>query len=134
MLSQKGAVVIPDLDVAILFQVLYDTPRGTAQLKVQDYTPAIAERGIRCQIGHRKPGESEQRSAPLDLEEAKRTEVSAAVLDGESLYVRLVDSQGRDLSATKIDEARWPRDATPTTVKTVSYWLYAPQERPNQTT
>jgi hypothetical protein len=117
----------PDPEVSILFQVVYDTPRGMVSLRVTEYTPAVIERGIRCQLGHRKPGESEQRSAPLPLDEAIHTEVSAAVLDGESLYVRLVDHNGRDLSATKIDEARWPRDANPTTVKTVSYWLYAPK-------
>ena len=117
----------PDPEVSVIFQVLYDTPRGMASLRVTEYTPAVVARGIRCQLGHRKPGESEQRSAPLRLDEAVHTEVSAAVLDGESLYVRLVDQQGRDLSATRIDEARWPRDATPTTVKTVSYWLYAPK-------
>jgi hypothetical protein len=119
--------VTPDPEVAIIFQVVYDTPQGIVRLSVTDYTPAIVERGIRCQIGHRKPGESEQRSALLSLEEAKRTEVSAAVLEGESLYVRLIDREGRDLSATRIDEARWPRDATPTTVKAVSYWLFAPK-------
>jgi hypothetical protein len=117
----------PDPEVSVIFQVVYDTPRGMASLRVTEYTPAVVARGILCQLGHRKPGESEQRSAPLRLDEAVQTEVSAAVLDGESLYVRLVDQQGRDLSATRIDEARWPRDATPTTVKTVSYWLYAPQ-------
>jgi hypothetical protein len=111
-----------------MFQVMYDTPQGTASLRVTAYTPAVVERGIRCQIGHRKPGEREQRSAPLSPAEAVQTEVSAAVLDGESLYLRLVDRQGGDLSATRIDEARWPRDATPTTVKTVSYWLYAPKQ------
>jgi hypothetical protein len=117
----------PDPEVGIVFQVVYDTPRGMVSLRVTSYTPAAVERGIRCQLGHRKPGESEQRSAPLRLDEAVQTEVSAAVLDGESLYVRLVDRDGRDLSATRIDEARWPRDATPTTVQTVSYWLYAPK-------
>jgi hypothetical protein len=117
----------PDPEVSVIFQVVYDTPRGMASLRVTEYTPAAAARGLCCQIGHRKPGESEQRSVPLSLEEAVRTETSAAILDGESLYIRLLDRAGRDLSATKIDEARWPRDATPTTVKTVSYWLYAPQ-------
>jgi hypothetical protein len=117
----------PDPEVSVIFQVAYDTPHGVASLRVTEYTPAVVARGLRCQIGHRKPGESEQRSAPLNLEEAIQTETSAAILDGESLYVRLVDRDGRDLSATKIDEARWPRDATPTTVKTVSYWLYAPK-------
>ena len=120
--------MIPDLDVGVVFQVVYDTPQGIASLTVEDYTPKAAERNIQCQLGHRKPGESEQRLAPMSLAEATQTTVHAAVLDGESLYVRLVDSQGRDLSATKIDEVRWPRDATPTTVKTVSYWIYAPQE------
>jgi hypothetical protein len=118
----------PDPEMSVMFQVVYDTPRGMASLRVTTYTPAIVARGIRCQIGHRKPGESEQRAAPLSPAEAIQTGVSAAVLDGESLYLRLVDQQGRDLSATRIDEARWPRDATPTTVKTVSYWLYAPKQ------
>jgi hypothetical protein len=119
--------VEPDPEVAILFQVEYDTPQGVARLSVTQYTPGIVEQGIQCQIGRRKPGESEQRLPPLSPEEAVRTEVSAAVLDGENLYMRLVDRYGRDLSATRIDEARWPRDATPQTVKTVSYWLYAPK-------
>lgn len=113
-------------DIAVIFQVLYDTPQGTAQLTVTDYTQMAVERGIRCQIGHRRAGESEQRSAPMRLEEAVHIATTAAVLEGESLYVRLVDPNGRDLAATKIDEARWPRDATPTTVKTVSYWLFIP--------
>ncbi len=117
----------PDPDVAIVYQVLYDTPQGTACLRVHSYTEGAVQRGIQCQLGHRKPGESEQRFTPLSLEAAIETEVSAAVLDGESIYLRLVDGEGRDLSATKIDEARWPRDAGPTTVKTVAYWLYAPQ-------
>lgn len=118
----------PDTQVGVVFQVVYDTPKGTISLRIERYTPKAAEHGIQCQIGHRKPGESEQRSAPLDLEQAMHMTFDAAALDGESLYVRLLDRQGCDLSATKIDEARWPRDATPTTVKTVSYWLYAPQE------
>lgn len=118
----------PDTEVGVVFQVVYDTPQGTVSLRIEDYTPGAVEHGIQCQIGHRKPGESEQRSAPLGLEQAMHMTFGAAALDGESLYVRLVDRQGRDLSATKIDEARWPRDATPTTVKAVSYWIYAPQE------
>jgi hypothetical protein len=113
-------------EIAVIFQVLYDTPQGTIRLTVQDYTPAAAEQGVRCQIGHRKVGDIERRSPPLSLEDATRTAVSAAALDGEALYLRLVDSTGRDLAATKIDEARWPRDAGPTTVKTVSYWLFVP--------
>lgn len=120
--------MIPDPEVAIVYQVLYDTPQGTALLTVQQYTAGAVERGIQCQLGHRKPGESEQRLAPLGLEAALQAEVCAAVLDGDSIYLRLLDRDGRDLSATKIDEARWPRDADSTTVKTVSYWLYAPKE------
>jgi hypothetical protein len=119
--------VIPDPEVAIVYQVLYDTPQGTAQLTVHSYTEGALQRGIQCQIGHRKPGEPEQRTAPVSLEAALTITAEAAVLDGESLYLRLVDRDGGDLSATRIDETRWPRDAKPTTVKTVSYWLYAPQ-------
>ena len=113
-------------DIAVIFQVVYDTPQGTVCLRVRDYTPAAAKQGVRCQIGYRKAGDIERRSAPLSLDEATRTETSAAALDGDALYLRLVDSAGRDLAATKIDEARWPRDAGPTTVKTVSYWLFVP--------
>ena len=113
-------------DIAVIFQVLYDTPQGTIRLTVQDYTPAAAEQGVRCQIGHRKAGDIEQRSPPLSLEAATRTAASAVALDGDALYLRLVDSAGRDLAVTKIDEARWPRDAGPTTVQTVSYWLFVP--------
>jgi hypothetical protein len=113
-------------EIAIMFRVLYDTPQGTALLTVQDHTQATVERGIRCQIGYRKAGDLERRSPPLSLAEAMQMETRAAVLDGDSLYVRLIDSTGRDLAVTKIDEARWPRDATPTTVKAVSYWLFVP--------
>jgi len=113
-------------DIALIFQVLYDTPQGTVRLTVQDYTQAAAAQGVKCQVGHRKVGDIERRSPPLSLEEAMRTEATAAALDGEALYLRLVDSTGRDLAVTKIDEARWPRDAGPTTVKTVSYWLFVP--------
>ena len=120
--------MIPDPEVAIVYQVLYNTPQGTAQLTVHSYTEGAVQRGIQCQFGHRKAGEPEQRAAPVSLEAALAVQVHAAVLDGESLYLRLVDGDGRDLSATRIDETRWPRDAGPTTVKTVSYWLYAPQE------
>ena len=127
--TREGGFIVPGnqdapAEIAVLFQVLYDTPQGTIRLTVQDYTPAAAEQGVRCQIGHRKVGDIERRLPPLSLEEATRTAASAAALDGEALYLRLVDSTGRDLAATKIDEARWPRDAGPTTVKTVSYWLF----------
>jgi hypothetical protein len=113
-------------EIAVIFQVLYDTPQGTIRLTVQDYTQAAAAQGVQCQIGHRKAGDMERRSPPLSLEEATRTATTAAALDGEALYLRLVDSTGRDLAVAKIDEARWPRDAGPTTVKTVSYWLFVP--------
>ena len=113
-------------DIAVLFQVLYDTPQGTIRLTVQDYTPAAADQGVQCQIGHRKAGDIERRSPPLSLDEATRTVANAAALDGDALYLRLVDSAGRDLAVTRIDEARWPREAGPTTVQTVSYWLFVP--------
>ena len=113
-------------EIAVIFQVTYDTPQGTIHLTVQDYTQAAAEQGVQCQIGHRKAGERERRSPPLSLAEATRTEASAAALDGDALYLHLVDRTGRDLAVTKIDEARWPRDAGPTTVKTVAYWLFVP--------
>lgn len=119
--------MIPDTEVAIVYEVHFDTPKGTACLRVHSYTEGALQHGLQCQLGHRKPGESEQRQVPLSLSEAIETEISADVLDGESIYLRLLDCDGRDLSATKIDEARWPRDAGPDTVKTVSYWLYAPQ-------
>ena len=128
---RKDECIVPEnLDapaaIAVIFQVLYDTPHGTIRLTVQNYTHAAAEQGVRCQIGHRKVGDIERRSPPLSLEEATHTAATAVALDGEALYLRLVDSTGRDLAATKIDEARWPRDAGPTTVKTVSYWLFVP--------
>src|SRR5262245_44886965 len=129
--NREGGHTVPvhhdaPADIAVIFQVLYDTPQGTIRLTVQDYTPAAAARGIQCQIGHRKVGDIERRFPPLSLDEATCTEATAAALDGEALYLRLVDSTGRDLAVTKIDEARWPRDAGPTTVKTVSYWLFVP--------
>jgi hypothetical protein len=117
-------------DIAVMFQVLYDTPKGTVSLKVLNYTQDAAVRGVKCQIGHRAVGDVERRSVPMSLQEAMQAEASAAVLEGENLYLRLVDKDGRDLAVSKIDEARWPRDATPTTVKTVAYWLMVP---PGQT-
>jgi hypothetical protein len=129
--TREGECIVPrnqdaPAEIAVIFQVLYDTPQGTIHLTVQDYTQAATEHGVRCQFGHRKVGDIERRSPPLSLEEATRTAATAAALDGEALYLRLVDSTGHDLAVTKIDEARWPRDAGPTTVKTVSYWLFVP--------
>ena len=116
-------------EIAVLFQVVYDTPQGTVRLTIQDYTRAAAAQGVQCQIGYRQAGDIERRSPPLDLEAATRTTASAAALDGDALYLRLVDRTGRDLAVTKIDEARWPRDAGPATVQTVSYWLFVPSAR-----
>ncbi|MGQ4809228.1 hypothetical protein NKDENANG_02643 [Candidatus Entotheonellaceae bacterium PAL068K] len=79
--------MILDRDVGVVFRVLYDTPQGVAALSVEGYTPGDAARGIQCQLGHRKPGESDQRAAPMSLEEAMQTTVRAALLEGESLYV-----------------------------------------------
>jgi hypothetical protein len=129
--TREGGFIVPEnqdapAEIAVIFQVLYDTPQGTIRLTVQDYTPAAAAQGVQCQIGHRKGGDLERRSPLLSLDEATRTAATAAALDGEALYLRLVDSTGRDLAVTKIDEARWPRDAGPSTVKTVSYWLCVP--------
>lgn len=129
--TREGGFTVPGnqdapAEIAVIFQVLYDTPQGTIRLTVQDYTPAAAMQGVQCQVGHRKVGDIERRSPPLSLEEATRTAATAAALDGEALYLRLVDNTGRDLAVTKIDEARWPRDAGPSTVKTVSYWLFVP--------
>lgn len=112
--------------IAVLFHVLYDTPQGTVRLTVQDYTAEAAAQGVQCQIGHRKVGALEQRGALLSLEAATQAEATAAALDGEALYLRLVDQTGRDLAVTKVDEARWPRDAGPTTVQLVAYWLFVP--------
>ena len=117
------------MDITLVFEVTYDTPQGTVAMKVLNYTEDAVKRGVRCQIGHRAVGEMEKRSAPISLEEALQVETTAAVLDGENLYLRLIDHDGRDLAVSKIDEARWPRDATPTTVKTVAYWLSVPPDR-----
>ena len=87
--------------IAVLFQVVYDTPRGTICLIVRNYTPAAAEQGVQCQIGYRKAGDIERRSLPLSLDEATHTEASAAALDGDALYLRLVDSTGRDLAVNQ---------------------------------
>ena len=114
-------------DIALMFRVLYDTPTGDVSLTVTGYTADAAARGVKCQIGHRPAGGAEQRSDLMSLDAAMETETKAPVLDGDALYVHLIDREGRDLSVARIDEARWPRDARPTTVKAVSYWLYAPK-------
>lgn len=116
----------PPAKIAVLFQVTYDTPQGSAALQICEYTPDAEAQGIQCQIGHRKPGDVERRAPALRLPDALQTTASAPLLDGDALYVRLVDRTGRDLAVTKIDEARWPREATPTTVQTVRYWLFVP--------
>ena len=82
---REGECTVPEnldapAEIAVIFQVLYDTPQGTIRLTVQNYTPAAAEQGVRCQIGHRKVGDIERRSPPLSLEEATRTAVNAAAL------------------------------------------------------
>ncbi|MDH3600536.1 MAG: hypothetical protein OEU26_12950, partial [Candidatus Tectomicrobia bacterium] len=55
-------------DVALMFQVLYDTPTGDVSLTVTGYTEDAAARGVQCQIGHRPVGEAEQRSELMSLE------------------------------------------------------------------
>ena len=60
---REGECIVPEnldapAEIAVIFQVLYDTPQGTIRLTVQDYTPAAAEQGVRCQIGHRKVSNS----------------------------------------------------------------------------
>ncbi len=118
-----------EIDVAIRFEVLYDTPSGDVCMKVTGYTSDAAECGVRCQIGFRPAGGDSTRDAPLGLDEVMETEAKAAVLDGDALYLWVIDTEGRDLAVSKIDEAKWPRDAAPTTVETKSYWLNVPSER-----
>lgn len=113
-------------DIAVLFEVLYDTPTGRVRMKVKGYTRDAAARGVRCQLSHRPAGGAERRFAPMRLDEILNTEATAAILDGDALYLRILDTDGRDLAVSKIDETRWPREATPTTVETKSYWLNVP--------
>ena len=113
-------------DVAVLFEVLYDTPTGSVRMQVKGYTNDAVARGVQCQISRRRAGEAEERLAPMGLDEVLQTETTAAVLDGDALYLRIIDRDGRDLAVSKIDETKWPRDATPLTVETKSYWLTVP--------
>ena len=115
-----------ELDVAVMFQVCYDTPAGDARLTITGYTSDAVAYGVRCQFAHRPSGEDVQRSMPMGLEESVNQERRAPVLDGDALYLYVVDAHGHDLAVSKIDEAKWPVDATPTTVRTKSYWLYVP--------
>jgi hypothetical protein len=98
-------------------------------MKVTGYTRDAAERGVRCQIGFRPAGGDATRHASLGLDDVMSTEARAAVLDGDALYLWVVDAAGRDLAVSKIDEAKWPHDAGPNTVQTKSYWLNVPSER-----
>jgi hypothetical protein len=120
---------VNEVDVAIRFEVLYDTPRGDVCMKVTGYTRDAVKQGVRCQIGFRPAGGDSTRDAPLGLDDVMETEARAAVLEGEALYLWVVDAEGRDLAVSKIDETRWPHDAHPTTVQTKSYWLNVPSER-----
>jgi hypothetical protein len=120
---------VSEIDVAIRFEVLYDTPTGDVCMKVTGYTSDAAKQGVRCQIGFRPAGGDSTRDAPLGLDDVMATEARAAVLDGDALYLWVIDAEGRDLAVSKIDETKWPRDANPTTVQTKSYWLNVPPER-----
>ena len=120
---------VHEIDVAIRFEVLYDTPSGDARMKVTGYTRDAASHGVRCQIGFRPAGGDARRDAPLALGEVVDMEAQAAVLDGDALYLWVIDAEGRDLAVSKIDEAKWPQDAKPTTVQTKSYWLNVPPSR-----
>src|SRR5712691_5720719 len=87
--TREGGFAVPGnqdapAEIAVIFQVLYDTPQGTIRLTVKDYTQAAAEQGVQCQIGYRKVGDIERRSPPLSLEDATRTAATAAALDGEA--------------------------------------------------
>jgi hypothetical protein len=113
-------------DIAVLFEVLYDTPTGCVRMKVKGYTNDAAARGVKCQVSRRRAGGAEERCAPMGLDEVLQTEATAAVLDGDALYLRIIDTDGRDLAVSKIDETKWPREATPRTVETKSYWLTVP--------
>jgi hypothetical protein len=115
-------------DIALMFRVLYDTPTGDVKLTVTGYTDDAAARGVQCQIGHRPAGGAEQRSELMSLDAAMETETQASVLDGDALYVHLIDTDGREIAVSKIDETKWPRDATPTTVQAKSYWLSVPSQ------
>ena len=115
-------------DIALMFRVLYDTPTGDVSLTVTGYTADAAARGVKCQIGHRPAGGAEQRSDLMSLDAVMETETKAPVLDGDALYVHLIDADGREIAVSKIDETKWPRDATPTTVQAKSYWLSVPSQ------
>ena len=126
-MTEVNSNAVPD--IAVRFQVLYDTPKGDVLLTVQGYTHDAAVCGVKCQIGYRPAGGSEQRSALLSLDAALETEMRAAVLEGDALYVRIINADGRDLAVSKIDETKWPFDATSTTVKAKSYWLSVPPQK-----
>ena len=115
-------------DIAVMFEVHYDTPSGDVCMKVTGFTDDAQAHGVKCQIGYRPSGEAEQRSEPMSLDDVMEIETKAAVLDGEALYLRIVDATGRDLAVSKIDEVKWPRDASPTTVQTKAYWLNVPSK------
>ena len=113
-------------DVAVRFKVLYDTPTGDVCMTVTGYTDGAATRGVKCQIGHRPMGGEIQLREPLSLDAVMETETKAPVLDGDALYLWILDTDGRNLAVSKIDETKWPRDATPATVQAKSYWLSVP--------
>lgn len=115
-------------DVAVMFKVLYDTPTGDVSMTVTGYTEGAAARGIKCQIGHRPVGGEIEFLEPMCLDVVMETEIKAPVLDGDALYLWLLDTDGKNLAVSKIDEAKWPRDATPTTVEAKSYWLSVPEQ------
>lgn len=129
MSEQQANVNVNEIDVAIRFEVLYDTPKGDVCMKVTGYTRDAAHQGVRCQIGFRPAGGDSRRDEPLGREDVMQTEAKAAVLDGDALYLWVIDAEGRDLAVSKIDETKWPHNANPMTVQTKSYWLNVPPKR-----
>ena len=71
-MTEVNSNAVPD--IAVRFQVLYDTPKGEVLLTVQGYTHDAAVCRVKCQIGYRPAGGSEQRSALLSLDAALATE------------------------------------------------------------
>ena len=55
--EDKG-VVTPDPEVAVIFQVVYDTPQGVARLTVQDYTPGASKTASSARLGAVSPGKA----------------------------------------------------------------------------
>lgn len=118
-------------DIEMQFHVYYDISSGQALLKIKYHTRAAEDYGVQYQLGHTQRGEDNPiLSSSMSIKEARNVDLRARILHDQALVVKMVDSAGKHLAATKIDSAYWPSGNPGERVST-SYTLSVPKERIN---